>query len=592
MKPETPVIDLGEPICEGLFLDCNFFTRGMGLIPDLVSNLDPVVTGTPVIALAQFGPVFSSPGGNTDALSYPALASDTGLKKISIECFVKLDATGTACWVVNKGDGASATNTWNLFFGSATVMRFDILFSGGYASWTIPSPAPNTWVHYVITYDGTSTSNVPNWYVNGVKQSVTVRAAASGTISADLLTDPWIVGGQATSGAWVGEISHVRVWNRLLSPQEVQAIWQNPWRIYVMSQKLEVFNFLADNAGNVYNVSISESASAADTVSSLATLVANDTESASAADTVSSQANLVAAISEAGSAADTTSSKVTSADTISEAASAADTVNGGLSFSAAIVEGGSAADTTNAQLAAAGVISEAGSASDTVSSQVNAASAISESASAADTVNGTMTIAAAIVEGASAADTVSSKGTLAGTIAEAAVALDTVSSQGVLVAAIVEVGNAQDTENAPAPGANIIVETMNAQDTVSCVVISNNTVTESASAQDTVAGSLTISANIVEAGSATDVVSAQAMLAAVISEFGAAQDVASAVVFMACQILETADAVDIWTAGGQIIASACNTLSGHYRVRVLQGSGRVRILTGATRVRTLKGPCC
>lgn len=340
--------------------------------------------------------------------------------------------------------------------------------------------------------------------------------------------------------------------------------------------------------GTTYNVSISESGSAADTVSNSATVIGAILEAASAADSPSEIATLLAAITEVGTAADVQTVQGIYNAAIAEAASAADAVNGGALFSASVSEAGAAADTTSSVATLPAAITEAGTAVDTVSSKATQGVTVSEAGSAVDSPSEVATLAATITEAGSAADTTNSTGIKSATVSEAASAADTTSSTAILAAAVTEAANAQDSETASAPSDLIIVETMNAQDTVSAQVVYRPSVSEAANAQDTTNAGTIIAAVIAEAGNAADVVSAAASYAAILSEFAAALDTVSGALAYNAAVVEAANAQDtVSSTEGPVIPPLFNILTGPTRTRILTGPARVRALTGPARVRTL-----
>ena len=76
----------------------------------------------------------------------------------------------------------------------------------------------NTWVHFFVTYDGTTIRA----YVNGVEAA---NQAASGTITSN--SDAFAIGARGGDGSWAkfnSKIDEVRVYNRALSAQEVATL--------------------------------------------------------------------------------------------------------------------------------------------------------------------------------------------------------------------------------------------------------------------------------------------------------------------------------------------------------------------------------
>lgn len=205
---------------------------------------------------------------------------------------------------------------------------------------------------------------------------------------------------------------------------------------------------LGTTGGTTYNVDVSESASATDAVSALATFVsaiaesvsatetpsavlvavadvsesasATDatnwgsatynvdvTEAASAADAVTAITTLVAAASESLSASDAFTVTAVLGAAVSESASATDATNwGGAVYNVEVAETATLADAVSAALQAIATVSEAGAASDTVAALISASAAALEPASASDLVAAALQTTALLTEAASASDVV------------------------------------------------------------------------------------------------------------------------------------------------------------------------------------------
>lgn len=100
-------------------------------------------------------------------------------------------------------------------------------FSGNGGSWyptsdTIPL---NEWTHVCVTYDDTSTSNDPVFYLNGSSVTVTEENAPTGTADSEASSDLHIGTNDVTDQVFDGKIDEVRVYNRILSTGEVSALY-------------------------------------------------------------------------------------------------------------------------------------------------------------------------------------------------------------------------------------------------------------------------------------------------------------------------------------------------------------------------------
>jgi uncharacterized protein (TIGR02145 family) len=99
--------------------------------------------------------------------------------------------------------------------------RFSRVTSGIPGVWDVAfADKGSSWVHYVVTYDSSSLSNDPKVYIDGVAQSVTETFTPSGTISSEanqLYNLPNLLN---------GTLDDVRIYNRILSADEVAQLYQ------------------------------------------------------------------------------------------------------------------------------------------------------------------------------------------------------------------------------------------------------------------------------------------------------------------------------------------------------------------------------
>lgn len=191
---------------------------------------------------------------------------------------------------------------------------------------------------------------------------------------------------------------------------------------------------------------ISETASAADSVSSTVAYSATIAESASAADSLAATLAAVAAVAETGTIADSINAALAATAAISETGDAQFAPTTGAAISAAIVETAAAADSVASVLAAVAALSESGAASDSVSAIASLVAALSESMTASDTVSwGGAVYSVDIAEAANATNTLTAAVSALAALAETGNATDTVSALASLQAALAEAGTALDT---------------------------------------------------------------------------------------------------------------------------------------------------
>lgn len=331
-----------------------------------------------------------------------------------------------------------------------------------------------------------------------------------------------------TDGNAIG-LTVLLAWARALSASEHAALYDNPWQVFEPDSPR--WHFVpAAAGGGVYAVSLAESATAADAVSSVATLGAALAESAAAADTITAASLLPSALSESGAASDALSGLVTAVAVLTESGSAADTHGGALARVGALTEAGSATDSPSATLTAVAALTESGAASDAVASVATLIAALSEAGAATDVISagGGSLYSVAIVETAAAADTVSSVLQAIAALSEAGSAQDAHSALMIAVAALAEGGTALDTLTGLLTRPAALSESGSATDTHSATLGAGTypvSLAESASAADTLAAVLQVVGPLVESGAAADTLSARWSGQVSLAEIGSALDV-------------------------------------------------------------------
>ena len=235
-------------------------------------------------------------------------------------------------------------------------------------------------------------------------------------------------------------------------------------------------------------------------------IVMTISESATAADTESTQANLLSTISEAASASDTAAGRLSASLSVSESAGASDTDTGQYATSQEIIEAVQASDLTGTLLKAILTQNLSALASDTVSLKANYGLTISETASGTDSTAGKAALIATLSESASASDTESSQAALSATISESAQGSDSVSlpADGTVTISIGEASVASDGVSMSAHFSMTLAESAQAADLLSSKAGFISTISESTQASDNLAGRASLLTTIAEALAASD----------------------------------------------------------------------------------------
>jgi len=149
----------------------------------------------------------------------------SGLNDFTISAWV--NETSTSAWrrVFDFGTGTTVNMFLTPQSGSGTI-RFAITTGGSGAEQRINGTAAlptGTWKHVAVTLSG----NVGILYVDGVEvgrnSAMTLRPSSLGNT-----TQNWIGRSQYADPFLAGKVDEFRIYNRALSPAEVQALFTNP----------------------------------------------------------------------------------------------------------------------------------------------------------------------------------------------------------------------------------------------------------------------------------------------------------------------------------------------------------------------------
>ena len=167
-------------------------------------------------------------GGTNNA----AFTSTSNAAQTTVTAWVRADSNGGSsyprilvtpgCYFNFRFDG-TATNALDF----ATTSTANGTTAAG--EWVAP---PNSvgiggWYHVAVSYDKSSTANVPALYVNGVKMSLTTLTSPS-TNASSYAGTTYIGNRLDLTRGWDGLIDDLRIYNRLLSDAEVQLLAAPP----------------------------------------------------------------------------------------------------------------------------------------------------------------------------------------------------------------------------------------------------------------------------------------------------------------------------------------------------------------------------
>jgi hypothetical protein len=135
-------------------------------------------------------------------------------------------------------NGSTTFNTYNdrmlervsdrIQVRSVVTDSFDLqyihFFTSGNRTATTANLKMDQWYHYLVTYNTSSTANNPIVYINGVNISATIGGTPTGTRNTS--TSTVLANRPAADRAYNGKLSDFRMFDKILTASEVDAIFQ------------------------------------------------------------------------------------------------------------------------------------------------------------------------------------------------------------------------------------------------------------------------------------------------------------------------------------------------------------------------------
>ena len=230
-KPVKPALNGANPIARGLVFAVDYafnISSGTGNHLDLTGNSIGAFVSTPGPTMGPFGQQCTF--GNSTADSYTTNGPVNSLASGTVEFLAKPNVNDFGAFF-NKG-----TNFF-LNIGWVTGDLFvDVDFSTTNGEWqTTGGSFPfDQFCHVVVTYNGSSASNTPTVYINGIPKTLQLNTAPVGTRVADDTT-LLVANYPGMDADMVPDIVYMRYWNRILSISEARSLFNDPWQVYVQA---------------------------------------------------------------------------------------------------------------------------------------------------------------------------------------------------------------------------------------------------------------------------------------------------------------------------------------------------------------------
>ena len=478
-------------------------------------------------------------------------------------------ASGTPAWIAAPSTNLTVTGTGTISLTSASAKTFAgggvsysgiTLNQGGAGALTISGN--NTFKDITNTYSATGAATI------NLAATTTTLTQFTGTgAAAKLLT---LSGTSAASPATLILSSGTVTTPDYLSISNVRAYsLSSTWYAGANSTNLGSLGWIfAASGGVVYNVTITETSTGTDAVSTRVAFnsTASDTatgtdsitagilylstlsETATGTDSVSASFLFSGVVLESASATETVTASATFRSTAADTATGTDAVSApGSTYNPSIAETGTASDLFLAVKAVFATVAETATGADAIFGQMVFASTITDSATGADSITARASLTGQITETASGADLIFGRLGAVGTILESATGTDAFSAASQFGSAVLELATGSDIISAKAQFAPLIFEVATITEAVTAPGSTYNpTIVETATGTATDVGYVGFATAVLESATGSDAFAASAAFSGVVLNTATATDTVSSLASFGASLAESATGTDLF----------------------------------------------
>jgi hypothetical protein len=123
--------------------------------------------------------------GTNDNISFGSDASIDGFTSKFFLMWIEKDVTDAEYQLIAKDRTNSAWGVRLMANANSNVVRLNQQFSGTDGAWSSTDPVTTGLTHIAMSYNGSATTNDPDFYINGVFQTTTELSTPTGTIDTD-----------------------------------------------------------------------------------------------------------------------------------------------------------------------------------------------------------------------------------------------------------------------------------------------------------------------------------------------------------------------------------------------------------------------
>ena len=225
--------DLACPIGTGLIAYYSLDNQADVGNDDSGNGNDGTNNGATFVSCSQPGQGALSFDGINDFVSVPDGAYTSGMSSFSVGFWGYFPSVVSGKVIISKGD-ATLTKLFRII--TITSNRVQLQIADGTNTFFLSSALEGInagqWNHIVATYDGQTRNAI--FYING-GVSTSAILGSEGFTPNIANTDPITIGALSTGGnAWNGSLDEVKIYNKVLSQAEVQALYnEEPCQVVV-----------------------------------------------------------------------------------------------------------------------------------------------------------------------------------------------------------------------------------------------------------------------------------------------------------------------------------------------------------------------
>jgi len=173
----------------------------------------------------RYGWALDFNASESDYVEIPSSAGDDlNPSRVTVSMWVYIDSSGQNAGLLTKGQNSKTSYSYRIFVWN--TFRFQILDEEGDGAVVEDSEIIGSWTHLVLSYNGSELKG----YVNG--DSVGTASPATPSNLRDETEDVYIGRYHSSDYTVDGKIEEVRIYDRALSAQEIQAIYNRTKGIF------------------------------------------------------------------------------------------------------------------------------------------------------------------------------------------------------------------------------------------------------------------------------------------------------------------------------------------------------------------------